>query len=90
MTLYEKLKEEFPNVKDGLILGQANAIIGQFGYEVMGFDINGFKHLTKYKENDLIPIVKFMANGFTSSEQQPLFVWDYNKFKGLQFKKFIS
>jgi len=90
MEIYKKLKEEFPSAKDGLILGQAKCIVGQFGYEVVTTDYNGIKHSTKYQENDLIPVVKFNENGFYSSEQSHDFLFDYHKFKGIHFDKFTS
>lgn len=88
--IYEKLKQEFPNVKNGLVLGQALAIVGQFGYEIMVSTLDGVKYQTKYLEGDLIPIVRFTESGFFSSEGHPNFMWNYEKFKGLKFKKFTS
>lgn len=85
---YQKLLEHYPNcIHPGLILGDAEAIVGQFGLEIITIDKNFIKHRQFYKENERIIIIKFTETALHIDVGYPeSFAASYEKFKGFSFK----
>lgn len=86
---YQKLKEHYPNyITPGLILGDALAIVGQFGLTICYIRMDFTQSRFKFEENEKLPIIRFTDNslfiipeGF--SDEVAI---SYEKFKGFSFK----
>lgn len=91
---YRKLFDHYNGcIHPGLILGDAEAIVGQFGLEIISIGVDLIKHRRFYKEGDIVAIIKFTENllHVDVGHSEP-FAAPYEKFKWFRFKNklFVS